>query len=261
MRVEGIQHADPSRPPEPGPGLGSPALSIAVLLNSYRSPFIAAIRDSYVRAIGSVSPESRLAFFYPVERDGDFPDPREFDLIVVGGGNLDPRRDSSCIRSVHDFIRETVRAHPGKKLCGICWGHQTIARVFGGVVADMEVPELGVTEVALTAAGHKFFPAPAGRAFLRVQQHHRREVAVAPAGFVELARGRQCLLNWGNTILTFQGHPEKDAETAKLRLADSERWFGTCLGDEVALEKLRGSMEVEHDGRWIWERVLQWARE
>jgi len=119
----------------------APARAIAVLLNSYRSPFIAQIRQSYVRTITAVSPGSRLTFFYPAEKS-EFPDPEHFDLIVVGGSNVDPRKNHEWIKRVHQFVLRVTREHPGKKLCGICWGHQTISRIFGGEVVDMDYPEV-----------------------------------------------------------------------------------------------------------------------
>ncbi len=125
--------------PKPSP---APTLNIAILLNSYRSPFITEIRDSYIRSIGAVSPDSTLTFFYPAERVDDFPDPNAFDLIVIGGGNADPRKKHQWILCVHHFILDVVASHPRKKLCGICWGHQTISMLFGGEVVDMEMPEV-----------------------------------------------------------------------------------------------------------------------
>lgn len=117
-------------------------LDIAILLNSYRSPIIAEIRDSYVRAIRAVSRDAALTFFYPAERADDFPDPDAFDLIVVGGGNADPRKKHPWILRVHRFILDVVTNHPRKKLCGICWGHQTISLLFGAEVVDMDIPEV-----------------------------------------------------------------------------------------------------------------------
>lgn len=82
-----------------------------------------------------------------------------------------------------------------------------------------------------------------------------------PKGFCELAHQRQCLVNDGNTILTFQGHPEKDAQTAKLRIADSKRWFGTDLHDHHAVTSLMAILDQEDDGKEIWRRILTWANE
>ena len=82
-----------------------------------------------------------------------------------------------------------------------------------------------------------------------------------PKGFTELAHQRQCLVNEENTILTFQGHPEKDAQTARLRIADSERWFGTSLQDHHAVTCFVTALEREDDGKEIWRRILVWATE
>ncbi|KAK3368661.1 class I glutamine amidotransferase-like protein [Podospora didyma] len=249
-------------------------LNIAILLNSFRSPFIAEIRESYVRSIGAVSQDCRLTFFYPADKPGgDFPDPDAFDLIVVGGSNADPRKKHEWIMRVHKFIMSVVADYPGKKMCGICWGHQTISLVFGGEIVDMDTPELGVTEAKLTQAGHHFFSGTASgkgttpnstsprNGVVRLQQHHRRAVGVRPEGFNELLAGHQSFLSHNNAILTFQGHPEKDARTAKLRIADAVRWFGIDMGDRRAVNELVSQMEMEHDGAEIWARVLQWARE
>lgn len=115
---------------------------VAILLNSYRSPFITEIRDSYVRCIGAVRSDAKLAFFYPADKPGDFPDPAAFDLIIIGGGNADPRKKHKWILRVHQFILDVITNYPGKKLCGICWGHQTISMLFGAEVVDMETPEV-----------------------------------------------------------------------------------------------------------------------
>jgi hypothetical protein len=141
------------------PSRASPAsspLRIAILLNSYRSPFISQIRDSYIRCIGAVTTAHDnnnndknhaavpplLSFFYPAEQADDFPDPAAFDLIVVGGSNADPRKRHPWILRVHQFILDVVAHHPRKKICGICWGHQTISLLFGAEIVDMETPEV-----------------------------------------------------------------------------------------------------------------------
>jgi glucosinolate gamma-glutamyl hydrolase len=119
---------------------GTPPLRIAILLNSYRSPFIAEIRDSYIRTL-SHTPH-HLTFYYPAEDATSFPDPALFDLIVIGGGNADPRKRHPWILRVHRFILEVVEKWPGKKILGICWGHQTICMLFGSGIEDMEGPEV-----------------------------------------------------------------------------------------------------------------------
>ena len=264
-------------------------LRIAILLNSYRSPHITEIRDSYTRSLHAVAHDAQLSFFYPAERADDFPDPTAFDLIVVGGGNADPRRRHPWILRVHAFILDVVTNHPRKKICGICWGHQTISLLFGGEVVEMETPEvcktratrpssskpttslpkltlrdvqLGVTEAKLTPAGRRFFGRHLGTSgALLLQQHHRRAVGITPGGFTELLVGNQCLLSHNNSVLTFQGHPEKDAQCAKLRVRDAIRWFGIDEDDRATMACFERSMERPHDGAAIWGKVLDWVRE
>lgn len=263
---------------------GGEPLRIAILLNSYRSPFITSIRDSYVRSISAISPTCKLSFFYPADNFDEphkaFPDPTKFDLIIIGGSNVDPRKRHPWILRVHAFILDVIAHHPGKKMVGICWGHQTISLLFGGTIIDMDVPELGVTEARLTSAGKRFFSSSSPSSLvsssgengaipmkngskinLRMQQHHRRAVGSKPKGFHDLLVGNQSFLSYNNAILTFQGHPEKDGATAKMRVHDAARWFGTDVDDRRALDELVRKMELEHDGAEIWIRVLQWARD
>ncbi|KAK5636630.1 hypothetical protein RRF57_012342 [Xylaria bambusicola] len=121
---------------------------------------------------------------------------------------------------------------------------------------------MGVASVELTEQGRAFFYEASLVGSFKLQQHHRREVAVAPLGFVPLAHGNQCFLSESNSILTFQGHPEKDAETARLRLHDSMRWFGfDALSDEKAWAQLEMSIKTPHDGEMVWRRIFEWVQE
>jgi hypothetical protein len=118
-----------------------------------------------------------------------------------------------------------------------------------------------VTEAKLTPAGRRFFPSRGLEGTLRLQQHHRRAVGKAPQGFTELVAGNQGFLSHDNTILTLQGHPEKDAQCAKLRIHDATRWYGIDVDDHAARAAILRSMELPHHGAEVWERILRWARE
>ncbi|KAK7984789.1 copper/iron-regulated glutamine amidotransferase [Apiospora saccharicola] len=242
--------------PSPFPEAEDAPLRIAVCLNSYRSRFLQAVEASYVRVLGRVAPDAELTFFESANK-GEFPEPSQFDLIVMAGANVDPRASWDFVLEIHGFIRTIVAQYPDKKVVGICWGHQTISRVFGADILDMDVPEMGVTSINLTKQGRKFFPHAAATGVVRLQQHHRREVAAAPARFTPLAHGSQIFLNDNNTILTFQGHPEKDAQTALLRLHDTTQWYG----DEKASARIEAQIAMGHDGDAIWKRIMRWVRE
>lgn len=153
-------------------------LRIAILLNYHRSKYLPVYRASYERRLGAIAPDAELVFFTPAghpeelialtrqeeegydheegheEEDDDDegqgqagvyrrrPGPSPFDLVVVGGANLDARRSDPWILALHGFLRARVRRRPDAKIVGICWGHQTIARVFGGEVVDMDTAEV-----------------------------------------------------------------------------------------------------------------------
>lgn len=140
---------------------------------------------------------------------------------------------------------------------GICWGHQTTSVTFGGSVTGMSEPEVGVHKITLTPAGRKMFSFAENGA-LRIHEFHRREISVVAEGFVALAEGNQCFVNEGNTILTFQGHPELNAELAKIFVEGALPYMG--LDDErkkVYMEKA----DMNHDGVRVWERILRWIGE
>jgi hypothetical protein len=88
---------------------------------------------------------------------------------------------------VHQFILDVVADHPRKKLCGICWGHQTISMLFGAELVDMETPEVREPESDFwgqwltTAAGRHGSKAHPGRPpFLRGPGERGRSAPAAP---------------------------------------------------------------------------------
>lgn len=129
-----------SDPQPPSAAVPARPLPVAILLNSWRSKLLPAIRASYVRVLAAVAPHVVLTFFETAE--GEFPDPGLFDLIVLSGANVDARRSYEWILRIHEFLRRVVADHPQKKIVGICWGHQAISRMYGGEIADMDVPEV-----------------------------------------------------------------------------------------------------------------------
>lgn len=58
---------------------------------------------------------------------------------------MDPMSHEPWVLKLHAFLRKTVHEHPRRKIFGICWGHQTLAVAFGGIVGDMEKAEVCLT--------------------------------------------------------------------------------------------------------------------
>ena len=236
-------------------------LKIAVLINGFESPRTPGVQASFISAITSASslaglPFPAIDFFDPIVAQ-IHPEPSKYDLIVLSGGTADPMGSLPWVLKLQDFLRTTVKEHPKQKIAGICWGHQTISVTFGGSVGNMDGPEIGVTQITLTAGGKRLFPF-AVDGHLRMHEFHRREIKVPANGFVPLAEGNQSFVNETNTIMTFQGHPELNQDLAKIMLANTPTYMGV---GEMEKEKLATNMESSQDGVKIWGRILEWIKE
>ncbi len=136
-------------------------------------------------------------------------------------------------------------------LFGSCWGHQFIARAFGGtVVQDIARAEMGTHDVELTEAGRADplfgdfptrFPAQMG---------HQDRVSVLPVEAVELARTArapyQAFRIADRPIYGTQFHSELDAERERQRLV-TYRAFYTEAQDEASFEETVASLRETPD--------------
>jgi GMP synthase (glutamine-hydrolysing) len=139
-------------------------------------------------------------------------------------------------------------------LFGSCWGHQFIARAFGGtVIKDLDRAEMGTRSVDLTDAGKSDplfcdfpprFPAQMG---------HQDRVSVLPDEAVELARNDvapyQAFRIADRPIYGTQFHSELDAERERQRIVTYRAYYTEVLQSEEAFEEtlasLRDTPEVD----------------
>ncbi|MEM1041948.1 MAG: type 1 glutamine amidotransferase [Bacteroidota bacterium] len=138
-------------------------------------------------------------------------------------------------------------------LFGSCWGHQFIARAFGGtVIKDVARSEMGTQEVSLTDAGaddplfhdfpHRF----------SAQMGHQDRVSVLPDQAVELARNDtapfQAFRIKGRPIYGTQFHSELDAERERQRLVAYRAYYTETQSEaefERTVAELRDTPEVD----------------
>lgn len=152
----------------------------------------------YVLERRLVVPEER---FHSPDVDHDFPDPREWDLVVPMGAPWsadDHETIGSWLVPELEMLRTAHAA--GVPVLGICFGGQALSVALGGGVTRAPGWEIGWTDV-VTAE-----PAlvPAGPWF----QFHK-DAMVLPPGALEVAANAHCSQAWtmGRT-LALQFHPE-----------------------------------------------------
>lgn len=98
-------------------------------------------------------PDAKVDFYDPVIK-GEFPDPKEYELVILTGGE-NVLSGEPWIEKVVDFVKDVVGEGKGKektKLLGSCWGHQAICIAMGGVVKNMENGPV-VSSASLTKRG------------------------------------------------------------------------------------------------------------
>ena len=138
-------------------------------------------------------------------------------------------------------------------LFGSCWGHQFVARAFGGeVVNDPSRAELGTHDVALTEAGGAdplFSTLPAR---FPTQMGHHDRVAALPPGAVELATNdrapHQAFRLADAPVYGTQFHSELDEATERGRLVTYRAYYPEMADDDVfaaVLNTLRPSPEAD----------------
>jgi GMP synthase (glutamine-hydrolysing) len=173
-------------------------------------------------------------------------------LLVGGAGEYSAMNNYPWMPVLLDLIRAArERRLP---TFGSCWGHQVIARAFGGtVVHDSEQAELGCLPVRLTDAGQRdtLFSRFPPR-FKANMGHHDRVVELPPDA-VELARNdqpHQAFRMAGLPIYGTQFHSELDAQRERERLLVYREYYRADMPDEGEFEAVLNSLaettEVDH---------------
>jgi GMP synthase (glutamine-hydrolysing) len=153
-----------------------------------------------------------------------------------------------------------VAADRGVPTFGACWGHQFLARAFGGtVVHDGTRAEMGTHAVELTAAGRAdpLFEGVPDR--FEAQMGHHDRVSVLPPGAVELARNGvapyQAFRLAGAPVYGAQFHPELDAAAERGRLLAYRAHYPEG-GDDTAFQALLDGLRPTPHADGLLRRFL-----
>ncbi len=152
-----------------------------------------------------------------LDRGQPIPSLERYDALWVMGGPMDVWEEDKYpwLQAEKAAIREAV-SERGMPFLGVCLGHQLLAAALGGEVAPMAQPEVGILDVALTAAGTAdplLAGLPQG---IKCLQWHGTEVVEPPPGATVLADSSRCAvqaLRVGEQAYGLQYHVELTAST------------------------------------------------
>ncbi|KAA1190408.1 GMP synthase [Pseudohalioglobus sediminis] len=203
--------------------------------------------DMFIALLAREDPGLEFAV-YDVE-EGIYPqDIDEVDAYLITGSKSSVYEDKAWIKQLMVFVRE-LHARK-KKLVGICFGHQIVAQALGG---KTEKSTKGWGQGLHT---HTFVETPpwhdGGSPELQILVSHQDQVVKNADGARVLAASEFCenaVVQIGEHILTFQGHPEFVPGYSS-EIMDYRR---EMIGDEV-YETGMASLQESHEG----DRVARW---
>lgn len=162
--------------------------------------------DMFMALLRQVDPG--LEFItYDVEH-GEYPESvAGIDAWLITGSKASVYDDEPWIHRLEDFVRQLHQAK--QVIIGICFGHQMVARALGGKTEKAAVG----WGVGVHSASWRQRPAwlqTSEPGFNLLVSHQDQVTAPAPGSDV-LAGSEFCpnaVIQLGDSILTFQGHPE-----------------------------------------------------
>ncbi|MDA9837461.1 GMP synthase [Luminiphilus sp.] len=189
--------------------------------------------------------------------EGVRPTPAEIDAVdgfIITGSKSSAYDDKEWIRDLERLVQELHARR--KKMVGICFGHQVIARALGGTVAKSdkgwgvgvnvynvsELPVQGDDEVRGDESG-----------FLKLVVSHQDQVTVLPPGARNVVSNDHCEnagFVMGGHIFTLQGHPEFSAEYSQAIMA----FRHDMIGAERVAQGRASLVTHQHEG----PRVARW---
>ena len=185
--------------------------------------------------------------------EGVFPSSLEpYDVFIITGSKHGVYEDHDWLAPLESMIRDIFAAN--KKLIGICFGHQIIAKALGGEVAKSDRGfGVGVMDYQITDGRGVKNP-------IALYAWHQDQILTPPPNAETIASSDFCKyagLRYGDCALTFQPHPEFTSDYVRL-LAEARR--GAVINEvqaDAAIASLQRDVDAELVQAMIFDFVNQ----
>ena len=211
--------------------------------------------DMFERLVLAADPSATFSV-WDVE-EGVYPSDSDVDTVdgfIITGSKSSAYADKEWIRNLERLVQELHAKR--KKMVGICFGHQVIARALGGTVAKSDkgwgvgVNVYNVSELPVQGDDEI---RGGGSGFLKLVASHQDQVTVLPPGARTLVSNDHCEnagFVIGEHVLTLQGHPEFSTEYSEAIMA----FRHDMIGAERVAQGRASLVTHQHEG----PRVARW---
>lgn len=205
--------------------------------------------DGYIRFFKSLGAPFEFSGFHVAQ--GEFPDsPDTCDAYIVTSSPRGTYDEDPWIAKLAQFIRDAYQA--GKKVVGICFGHQIVAQALGG---------LSIKSEKGWGYGLKDFNIFQSKPWMNGETNqcslyfaHQDQVVLLPPGAELLAGSDFCpnaMFQLEDRALGIQGHPEFTDSIMRGLLNGSEEKLGEKVHETAVASLDSGTPDNQMVGHWI----------
>ena len=232
-------------------------MKLCILDNDLLDPAVASVYGSYgamfERLLREAGAQACFDTFNTVR--GEYPDSFDgYDAVLLTGSRADSFSQEPWVLTLRAKVQELLRS--GKKLIGVCFGHQLIALCLGAPVG--RAPQGWGTGRMTYQWLAPDWPGAQGRTELALLASHQDQVAELPKDAVLLASSAFCpvaAFAVGQQVLCVQAHPEF-VEDYSAYLLDKRR---SALGEPTYRASM-DSLSQGHDGAAVAAMMLAFIR-
>jgi GMP synthase-like glutamine amidotransferase len=219
-----------------------------LLFNCLDSPPTPEVSEALFTGFFIKGTEKWNHYFVP---QGQFPDIQAMrsakGILITGSRHCSYDLSQDWKLQLFEVLRQFSRLD--KKIVGICFGHQAIAKAFGGETCRNPSDE--------------YFYGPEvieGNERFRIMESHGDCVSVLPEFFRKIARSESCEvegMEFDGKILSFQGHPEYTLEfVKKFHLIKHQR-----IISEERFQEILNLPEDSFDSFRVLEEINKYLRD